>query len=158
MIMDKHLFQVRSGGRKPAANELVSTGGQMTQNEPAGIVALYTQSQQLLAQPVCPVEVSASRMMARLPVGDLKKLRWGPQPRPQLSCSGEDLPGFRRPIAFDGLQRRPQAFQEYKLPQLTFGGVRQQHQLIQCLLELRGRFRHGGAGGRSLTGSAPVHH
>src|SRR5215813_11002184 len=30
MIMDKHLFQVRSGERKSATNELVSTGGQMT--------------------------------------------------------------------------------------------------------------------------------
>ena len=64
IIKDENLFQERSGGRKSAANELVSTGGQVTQNEPRAMVTLSAQTQQVLGQPLCPVEFSASRVMA----------------------------------------------------------------------------------------------
>jgi hypothetical protein len=41
-----HLFQMRSRWRKPARKHQRSTGGGVTQNEPAGIVALTAQPQQ----------------------------------------------------------------------------------------------------------------
>src|SRR5262249_17270492 len=48
IIKRKRLFQMRSGWRKPAGKHQVSTGGQVTQNEPGGIVALAAQTQQIL--------------------------------------------------------------------------------------------------------------
>ena len=63
---------------------------------------------------------------------------------------------FRRGEAFDGLQYRAQGAPKFELLSLALRGVRQQRQLVQRLLKLRGRFRHRRAGGGSPTGLAPI--
>src|SRR6202035_2042849 len=49
-----------------------------------------------------------------------------------------------------------QSAPELELLSLPFRVVRQHRQLLQALVELRGRFRHRRAGGRSPTGLAPT--
>ena len=53
IIKRKPRFQMRSGCRELADIHQVSTGGQVTQNEPSGIVALAAQTQQILVQALC---------------------------------------------------------------------------------------------------------
>ena len=127
----------------------------MTQNEAGGIVALTAQMQQILIQALRQIEFAADHMIARLPVGNLKELRGGTELLPQLSCAGIGLAGFRRrgPLT---ASRRTQGAAKFKLLLLTFAVVRQQRQLVQPLLKLRGRFRHRRAGGGPPTGLAPV--
>jgi hypothetical protein len=43
------------------------TGGEVTQNEPGGIVALTAQTQQILIQAQRQVEFAPERVIARLP-------------------------------------------------------------------------------------------
>ena len=95
-------------------------------------------------------------MIERLPIGNLKELRGRTQLLPQLSCAGIGMTRFRRRVAFDGSQDRAQGTAKFELLSLTFGVVRQQRQLVQPLLKLRGRFRHRRAGGGSPTGFAPA--
>ena len=73
----------------------------MTQNEPAGIVALTAQTQQILVQAQSQIQFAAERVIPRLPIRNVEELRGGTQLLPQLSCAGEDLPRFRRGLAFD---------------------------------------------------------
>ena len=67
IIKRKRLFQVRPGGRKLADKHQVVTGGEVTQNEPGGIVALTAQTQQILIQAQRQVEFAPERVIARLP-------------------------------------------------------------------------------------------
>src|SRR5215831_11456695 len=103
IIKEDYLFQVRSSGRKLAANELVATGSQVSQNEPGGIAALLAQTQQVLGQQLCSVEFSSRREVARLPIRNLQEFGWGTQLLPQFLGTGKDLAGFRRAIAINGL-------------------------------------------------------
>src|ERR1700730_10222944 len=45
IIKRNHLLEVRSGWGKPADKHQVSTGGQVAQNEPGGVIALTAQTQ-----------------------------------------------------------------------------------------------------------------
>ena len=63
---------------------------------------------------------------------------------------------FRRGKSFDGQQDRAQGAVKFELLSLTFGGFRQQCELVQPLVELRGRFRHSRVGGGPLTCFPPA--
>jgi hypothetical protein len=63
---------------------------------------------------------------------------------------------FRRSVAFDDKQDRALRTSKLKLLSLSLEAVGQQSQLIQCLLQLRGRFRHRRAGRGPATGFAPI--
>src|SRR5438270_2157098 len=102
IIKRQRLFQMRPGRPKPAANEEGATGGEVTQDEPGGIVALTAQTQQILVQALCQIQFSAERVIARLPVGNLKELRGRTQLLPQLSRAGIGMASFRRRVAFAG--------------------------------------------------------
>src|ERR1700730_3993191 len=52
-------FQMRSGRRELAGNHQVSTGGQVTQNKPGGIIALAAQTQQILVRAQRQIEFAA---------------------------------------------------------------------------------------------------
>src|SRR5437016_2508716 len=111
---------MRSGWRKPAGKHQVSTGGGVTQNEPARIVALAAQTQQILVQAQRQIDFAAERVMERLPKGNPKELRGGTQLLPQPQCAGISMARFRRGEAFDGLQDRPQGTQKFELLSLAF--------------------------------------
>ena len=102
------------------------------------------------------IEFAAERVMARLPIGHSKELRGRTQLLPQLSCAGIGLARFRRGESFDGLQHRAQGAANSSSCRWRSGVVRQQRQLVQPLLQLRGRFRHRRAGGGPMTGLAPA--
>jgi len=89
IIKRKHLFQMRLGLRKPAGKHQGSTGGQVPQNEPAGIIALAAQTQQVLSEKLRPIEFSAESMIARLPKGHPKELRG----RTELSATSASTNG-----------------------------------------------------------------
>ena len=63
---------------------------------------------------------------------------------------------FRRRVAFDDKQDRAQGTAKFELLSPAFGGIGHKRQLVQALLELRGRFWHRRAGGRAVTGPAPA--
>ena len=128
----------------------------MTENKAGGIVALKAQTQQILGQALCQIEFAAAQVIARLAKGNPEELRGRTQLLPQLSCAAKGMARFRRRDAFDGLQHRAQGTQKLELLPLPFGVIRQQRQLVQPLLELRGRFRHRRAGGGPTTGLAPA--
>ncbi len=128
----------------------------MTQNEPGGIVALTAQTQQILVQALRQIEFAAVHVITGLPIGNVKELRGKIELLPQLSGAGVGLARFRRRVAFDGSQHRAQGAVKFELLSLTFGVVRQQRQLIQSLLKLRGRFRHRRAGDGPLAGLSPI--
>src|SRR5260370_27142322 len=48
IIKRKRFFEMRPGRSKPGGTQQISTGGEVTQNEPGGIVALTAQMQQIL--------------------------------------------------------------------------------------------------------------
>src|ERR1700732_2651232 len=123
----------------------------MTKNEARGIVALTAETQQILGTALRQIEFAAEQMMARLPKGNLKELRGGIQLLPQLPRAGIDMARFRRRLAFYGCQDRAQGTQKFELLSLTFGVVRQQRQLVQRLLELRGRLYQRRAGSGPMT-------
>jgi hypothetical protein len=54
----------------------------MPENEPGRVIALAAQPQQILIQALRPIEFGAGRVMARLPIRDLKELRGGAQALP----------------------------------------------------------------------------
>ncbi len=70
----KRLLQMRARRSKPAGKHQVSTARQVSQNEPSGIVALTAQSQQILVQALRQIEFAAVRVLARLPIRNLKEL------------------------------------------------------------------------------------
>jgi hypothetical protein len=156
VIKRKRLFQMRSGRRKPAGKQQVSSERVVGQNEPSGIIALAAQAQQILVQAQRQIEFTAAHVITRLPVGNLKEPHGRTQLLPQLSCAGVGLARFRRRVAFGRLQDRAQRTDKFKLLSLAFRGVWHQLQLVQPLLQLRGRFRHRRAGGGAVTGLAPV--
>ena len=74
--------------------------------EPAGIVALPAQTQQILVQAQRQIEFTAERVVDRLPIWNLKELRGIAQLPPQLACAGIGSARFLRGVAFDGKQDR----------------------------------------------------
>src|SRR6266446_5058060 len=54
------------------------------------------------------------------------------------------------------MQYRAQGNAKFEFLSLSFGVIRQQRQLVQPLLQLRGRFRYRRAGGGPLAGLAPA--
>ena len=128
----------------------------MTQNKSARIAALTAQTQQTLVQARRQIDFAAVQVIHRLPKGNLKELQGGTQPLPQLSSAGIGTPRFRGGEAFDGEQGGAQGTAKFELLSLSIGAVRQQRQLLQCFLQLRGGFRHRRAGGGPITGLAPV--
>src|ERR1700730_11636230 len=136
IIKRQRLFEMRPGRRRPADMHQISTGGEVTQNEPAGIVALTAQTQQILGKALRQIEFASDRVITRLSIWNVKVLRGRAQPLPQLSCPGIGVPGIRRRLAFYGRQDRAQGTQKFELLSLTFGGVGQQRQLVQPLVEL----------------------
>ena|SRR6516165_12120922 len=101
IIKRKHVLQMGPGSTKPADKHEVSTGRQVTQNEPGGVVALAAQTQQILVQALRQIEFAAGRVKARLPIGDVKKRRRGTELLPQLSRASISMARFRRGQAFD---------------------------------------------------------
>jgi hypothetical protein len=101
------------------------TGGNVTQNEPGGIVALTAQTQQILVQALRQIQFGADHVMERLPIGNVKELRGGAELVPQLSCAGIGNTCFRGRLPFDGLQHRAQGTPKFELPSLAFGSIRQ---------------------------------
>src|SRR5262249_25231666 len=96
IIKRKHVLQMGSGSSKPADKHQVSTGGQVTQDEPGGVVAPAAQTQQILVQALRQIEFAAGRVKARLPIGDVKERRGGTELLPQLSGATISMARFRR--------------------------------------------------------------
>jgi hypothetical protein len=63
---------------------------------------------------------------------------------------------FRRREASGGHQHRALGTAKFEFLSLTFGVVRQQRQLVQAPLKLRGGLRHRRAGGGPPTSLAPA--
>src|SRR5215813_10792080 len=63
---------------------------------------------------------------------------------------------LRRGLALDGSQYSAQGTPKFELLSLASETVRQQRELVQPLVKLRGRFRHRRAGDWSLTRLAPA--
>src|SRR3984893_18270969 len=115
------------------------------------MAARTAQAEQILGEALRQIEFAAEHVMERLPIGNPKELRGRTQLLPQLSCAGIGTARFRCGEAFDRKQDRAQGTAKSKLLPLTFKVVRQQRELVQPLLELRGCFRHRRAGGGSAT-------
>jgi len=79
IIERQRLFQMRSGRSKLARQQQIPTGGIVSQNEPGRIVTLTAQTQQILVQAQRQIELTTVHVIARLPKGDLKVIRRGPQ-------------------------------------------------------------------------------
>ena len=71
----EQVFEMRSGWVEPASVHQGSTGRQVTQNEPDGIIALSTEMQQIFVQAQRQIEFATVRVIARQPERDLNKLR-----------------------------------------------------------------------------------
>jgi hypothetical protein len=61
--------------KQTASIHQISTGGQVTENEPGGIVALTAQTQQVLVQALRQIEFAAVGMIAGLPKWNPKEFR-----------------------------------------------------------------------------------
>ena len=88
-------------------------------------MALTAQTQQILVQAQREIELATERVIERQPIGNVKELRGGTKPFPQLSCAGIGVARFRRSVAFDGLQYRAQGNAKFEVLPLAFGGVGQ---------------------------------
>ena len=108
IIKRKHVLQMGPGSTKPADKHEVSTGRQVTQNEPGGVVALAAQTQQILVQALRQIEFAAGRVIARLAMGNSDELRGRTQLFPQLPSASKGIARFRRRVAFGGHQRGAQ--------------------------------------------------
>jgi hypothetical protein len=95
IVKRKRLFQMRSGKRKSAAKHQGSTGGQMGQDKPGGIVALKAYTQQVLVQALCQIQFAAEQVMERLPMRNPKELRREIELLPQFSRPDIGMAGFR---------------------------------------------------------------
>ena len=95
----------------------------MTENEPAGIVALAADPQQILVQTQRQIHFAAVHVIARLPIGNVKVLRWETELLPQLARASIGRSSFRCRLAFDKPQHGTQGAPKSELPALTFGGV-----------------------------------
>src|SRR5437660_8299047 len=87
-------------------------------------------------------------------MGNLKELRGRTQLLPQLQCTGMGMARFLRRYAFDRKQDRAQGTPKFELLSLAFEVVRQQRELVQPLVKLRGRFRQRRADSGPPTGLA----
>jgi hypothetical protein len=85
-------------------------------------------------------------------MGNMEEVRGRTQTFPKLSCAGLGMARCWRRVAFDRVQHRAQSTKKFELLSLAFGAIRQQRQLVDPPLKLRGRFRHRRAGG----GSRPI--
>jgi hypothetical protein len=74
IITSKRLFEMRSGRSQPASKHQSSAGGEVTQNEPAGIVAPKAQTRKILVQAQRQIEFAVVRVIKRLPEGNMKEL------------------------------------------------------------------------------------
>ena len=128
----------------------------MTQNQPGGVAALAAQLEQILVQTPRHIEFAAVLVMERLPIGDLQKLRGRVQLLPQFASPGKGSAGLgcRQPL--DEAQRHAEGAAKFEFLPPTFRVVRQQHQLVQRLLELRGRFGQRRTGRGFSSGFAPI--
>jgi hypothetical protein len=106
IVKHKHLFQIRSGWSKPAGKHQRSPGGEVTQDQSRGVVALAAQTQQVLGQRPGQIEFAAVHMVEGLPKGDVNQFRERTQLLPQFACAGIGLARLRRREAFDGDQDR----------------------------------------------------
>jgi hypothetical protein len=106
----------------------------VTQNEPAGIVALTAQVQQILGQAQRHIEFTAECMIAGLSIGDVNELRGEPQPLPQFACASIGLARFRRRLASDNLQHAAQVAANFEFLSLASGAGRQQCELVKTPL------------------------
>src|SRR4051794_15812804 len=122
IVKRTHLFQLRSRERKSASKQQFSTQGEVTENEPSGIVALMAHTQQILVQAQRQIYLAADRVMTRLPKENVQELRGGPQLLPQLLRAGIGLARFRRWVALKSMQHRPQGAAKFELLPLSFGG------------------------------------
>src|SRR5277367_2065875 len=129
IIKCKCLFQMRPGSQKPAGKHQVLPGGQVTQNESAGIVALIAEMQQILVQALRQIEFAADRVMLRLPIGNSKELRGRTQLLPQLAGASIGMTRFRRGGSLRDLQYRGKGAQKFELLSLAFAADRQQRKL-----------------------------
>src|SRR5215471_5161451 len=83
----------------------------MAENEPAGIVALAAQTQQIVVQAQREIQFAAVHVIARLRIRNLKELQGGTQLFPQLSCAGIGLAGFGRPWPLTAFNTPPKTVQ-----------------------------------------------
>src|SRR6202022_4541839 len=151
----QRLFQMRSGRGKPAGKHQVSPEGLVSQNEPVRIVALTAQTQQIFVQATRQMQFAANRVIKRLSIGNLKELGGGTQLLPQLSCAAKRLSRFGCRVAFNGLQDGAQGSTKFELLAPACEILRQQRQLVQPLLELRGCLRHRRTRDGPPSGLAP---
>src|SRR6516225_7519173 len=79
IIERKRVLQMRSGQSKPARNPQVCARGQVTENKSCGVIALSAEMHQILVQPQRQVQFAPLRVIARLPMRNLKELRWRTQ-------------------------------------------------------------------------------
>ena len=63
IVKRKHLFEMRPGRSKPADRHQCSSGGQVAQNEPGGLVALMAQTQQILIEALRQIEFAADHVI-----------------------------------------------------------------------------------------------
>src|SRR6516162_4334183 len=116
---------MRPGWRKPTGHQEISTGGQVTQNEPSGVIALAAHTEQILVQAQRQLVFATARMMCLLPIRNPEKLRGGTQLVPQLSGTGIGLAGFRCRVPFNSHQSRTQGAEKFEFPWLTLGAIGQ---------------------------------
>src|SRR5215469_3544806 len=109
IIKREHLFEMRSGGRKPADRRQYSSGAHVTQNEAGGIVVLTAYPQQILGQPLRHIEFAPVHVIEELTTWDMKKCRRGTQLLPELSSPGIVIARFRRRVTLEDHQGGPQA-------------------------------------------------
>jgi adenine C2-methylase RlmN of 23S rRNA A2503 and tRNA A37 len=87
----------------------------VTQNKPTGIIALVTQTQQILLQVQRQIQFAAVRMMSRLSPEKVNEFRGGTQLLPQPQRKGVDTARFRRRLTFHREQGRSQGTVEFEL-------------------------------------------
>ena len=87
----------------------------MSQNEPAGIIALVTQTQQSLLQAQRQILFAAVCVMSRLSPEKVNELRGGTQLLPQPQREGVGTARFRRRLTFHRKQGRSQGTVKFEL-------------------------------------------
>src|SRR5262245_61484411 len=94
--------------------------------------------------------------MERLPIGNVKELRWGTELLPQLPRALIAVANFWRRVPFDGLEYRAQGSAKFELLLQAFAALRHHRQLVQPLVKLRRRFCHRRAARGPPSRIAPV--
>jgi len=96
----------------------------MTKNQSYGIVALTTEPQKIFVQTLRQIDLAPRSVIARLRKRYPKEFGRRTELLPYLSCAGIGMARFRRRLAFDGEEDRPQIAQEFEFLSLAFRGVR----------------------------------